>query len=141
MKATGLKRLGLGVLVAIAVLSVFDLLPSFLPSAAISYRIFGQFYFWLAVEGAVVMFVAASAGAYVAKTNFVGPAILLSIAVWAFTIYFVNSIATVAGQDNVLAAAGTNALGLLLGAFGAGIGAFIGGCIANRMGKTAVGSV
>ena len=132
MNTTRLKRIGLGVLAAIAILSVFDLLPSFMPSSAINYRIFGHFYFWIAVEGAVVMFIAASVGAYVAKVNFVGPAVLLSIAAWVFTIYFLNSIAATAGQSNVFGVASINALGLLFGACGAGIGALVGGRFARQ---------
>lgn len=141
MNAAKLKRLGLGVFVTLAVLSVFDLLPSFLPAPAIDYRILGHFYFWPAVSGAVGMFVAASAGAYVARANFVGSAIFLSITLWSFAIYFANSIATVVGQGDILAVAGTNVLGLLFGAFGAGLGAFVGGCFANRTAEAVEASV
>jgi len=142
MNAIRPKRIGLGILVTIAVLGVFDLIPSFVPSSAIDYRLFGYFYFWVAIEGAIIMFMAALIGAYVAKVNFVGPAVLLSITVWTFTVYFLNSIASAAGPDDILNVASINILGLLFGAYGSGIGALVGRRFAKaKTEENAVGAI
>ena len=132
MNGARLKRISIGCVAFIAALLVLDLVPSFLPLSAIEYRLFGYFYFWLAVKAAVAMFVAASIGAYFAQVDFVGPSVLLAAAVWAFTIYFLNSIAAVVGQDDILAVAGINFLGLLFGVGGSAIGAVVGRSFARQ---------
>jgi hypothetical protein len=132
MNATRLKQIGFGILTAIAVLSVFELLPSFVPSSVHNYRVFGHFYFGLAIEAAIVMFIAASAGAYVARVNFIWPAILLAVAVWFLVVYILNSIAAAAGQGDLLGVASINVLSLLFGACGSAIGALVGSRFARK---------
>ena len=120
------KRIGLGVLTTIAVLAIFDVLPNPIPSSLVGFRILGYFYFWPAVGGAIVMFIAAFAGAYVAKVRFVIPAVVLAALFWAFVVYFLNSIAAVAGQNDLISVAGSNILGLIFGCLGAVFGAKLG---------------
>jgi hypothetical protein len=87
---------------------------------------FAIFYFWLAVEGRFVMFVAAFGGAYVARVRFVVPAVVLAAVIWAFVVYFANSIAATAGQGDILAVAGSNILALIFGGVSAASGAYLG---------------
>lgn len=131
MSARRFKRIGIGLVATIVILIMFDLLPSSLPLSLVQYRIFGYFYFWSAVQGAIFIFVATFAGGYVAKVSFVAPAVLLSIGAWLAAVYFANSIAATAGEDNIMAVAGSNVAGLLFGAVGAAIGASVGRRVAG----------
>lgn len=126
MITTTTKRIGWGLLTAIAVAIAFDLLPNLVPASLVHVRLLGFFYIWSAVESALVMFVAALAGAYVARVPFVVPAVMLVAVNWSLTVYFSNSIATAAGQGDLLAVAGSNIPGLILGGVGATIGAWYG---------------
>ena len=126
------KRIGLGLLTTVLIAAAFDLVPSFLPDTWARERLAGYFYIWPGVEGACDGFLATLGGAYVARVPFVIPAVLFATGAWVFVICFLNSIAAAAGQDDILAVAGSNALGLLLGIFGAATGAYIGGRISRR---------
>lgn len=127
------KRIAIGLVTSIAILAVFDLLPGLVPREHVSYRLFDYFYVWPGVGGMVTMFVAACGGAYVSKTRYIIPAVLLAVAVWLFAIYFLNSIGAVAGQDDILAVATTNLLGLIFGIGGAAVGATIGARLLLRL--------
>lgn len=126
------KRIGLGLLTAILIAAAFDWAPSFLPDTWARERLGGYFYIWPGVEGAFVGFVAALGGAYVARVPFVIPAVLFATGNWILVVYLLNSIAGAAGQGDILAVAGSNALGLLSGIFGAAAGANLGGRLSKR---------
>jgi hypothetical protein len=126
------KRIAIGLVTSIAILAILDLLPSPIPSGYASYRLFDYFYVWPAVGGMVTMFVAAFCGAYVSKAGYIVPAVLLAVAVWVFAIYFLNSIGAAAGQDDILAVASTNLLGLIFGIGGAALGAYVGTRMVER---------
>lgn len=126
MNTRTIKRIGLGLLTTVVILTVFDALPSLVPGSLASYRIFGIFYFWPAVEGGSAMFVAAFAGAYVARVHLVVPSVILAAVLWLFVVYFANSIAAAVSQTDVWAVAGSNILALIFGLVGAAAGAFLG---------------
>ncbi len=126
------KRIAIGLITSIAILAVLDWLPSPIPTKHVSYRLFDYFYIWPSVGGLVTMFIAALGGAYVSKTRFVIPAALLAAGVWFFVIYILNSIGAAAGQDDILAVASTNLLGLIFSIGGAAAGAYIGTCLVER---------
>jgi hypothetical protein len=73
-----------------------------------------------------VFFVAALAGTWVARRNFVTPAVCLAIGLWLLTVYIVYSIAAVADQGDFLDIATRNVLFLLPGLIGAAAGALLG---------------
>jgi hypothetical protein len=125
------KRIGLGLLTTLLIAAAFDFVPSFLPVTWASERLAGYFYVWPGVEGACVGFLAALGGAYVARVPFIIPAVLFATVSWIGVICFLNSIAAVAGQGDILAVAGSNALGLLFGIVGAAAGAYVGGHISR----------
>jgi hypothetical protein len=129
-----LQRIALGLIVAVFVLLVVDAIPMPFASKSVEYRLFGSFYVWPAVYGLLTTFVAAFAGAIVARVNFIGPAVLLAVVAWVLTVYFLGSIATAAGQDLLFEAAATNIIGLLLSIVGAVFGALTG----RRFFKTGV---
>jgi len=115
----GMKRIGLGVAAAIGTLFLISalgpLFPPFhvTPPAAM-------------LGSAAVIFVAALAGTWVARRNFVAPAVCLSFALWLFVIYSVHSIAAVAGQGDFFGIAAQNSLFLLPNVAGALAGAIVG---------------
>lgn len=130
------KRIGIGLATSIVILLVLDLLPSPIPSAYVSYQLLDHFYIWPGVGGMITMFVAALGGAYVSKTRFVVPAVLLAVGGWIFVIYVLNSIAVVAGQDNLFVVASTNLPGLIFGAVGAAMGALTGMRLVERFSRS-----
>lgn len=132
MNMRTIKRIGIGLLTTVAILIVFDVLPDLIPGSLARYRMFEFFYFWSAVEGGFVMFVAAFGGAYVARVHFVVPAVVLAAMVWASVAYFAISIAATAGQGDILAVAGSNILALILGGVGAAAGAYFGRYLATE---------
>jgi hypothetical protein len=127
-----IKRIGLGLLTTALISAAFGLVPDFLPETWAGERVAGYFYVWAAVPGACVAFLAALGGAYVARAPFVVPAVVFAIGTWAVLIYVLNSIAVQAGQGDILAIAGSNAPGLLLGIVGAATGAYVGERLSRR---------
>lgn len=124
-------RILLGLLAMLAVGLLFDFLPS-IPTP--HYRIFDFFWVFPGLESAVLVFVAAAAGAFVARVRFVVPAIAFTALSWALGVYILNQIGAPMGQDNILELAGSNILGLLFGIIGAGLGARIGEKISRPIG-------
>jgi len=119
MPVHGMKRIGLGVAAAIGTLFLISALGSLFlpfdvtPPAAM-------------LGSAAMIFVAALAGTWVARRNFVAPAVCLSFALWLFVIYIVHSIAAVAGQGDFFGIATQNSLLLLPNVAGALAGAIVG---------------
>jgi len=120
------KRIGIGLLTSVVILLLLDLLSGLVPDQYASYRLFDHFYVWQGVGWMIQIFLAALGGAYVSNVRFVVPAALLAIAVWLFSIYFVNSIAAAAEQGDFLFVAGSNLFGLVFGIVGAVLGAISG---------------
>lgn len=127
------KRIAKGLVAAIVILLLFDLLPSLVPDKYVAYQLFDHFYVWPGVGGLIAMFVAAFGGAYVSRVRFVAPAAVLAVAGWSFVIHILNSIAAAAGQGGVLFVASVNSLGLVFGIVGAMFGAILGERIAGRL--------
>ena len=121
-------RLIAGVLVSIGIVLAGDYLPWSLDVTG-----FGPYQLFLALAGtgAVIMFVASAAGAIVARSTFVGPAVLLAIGVWYLAVSFLTVWSD--GSDSsdapsLLASIG----GLTLTIGGAVLGAQIGQRFSNR---------
>ncbi len=129
---TATKRIALGLAASIGILTVFDLLPNPIPGSLFSYRLFDHYYVWSGVGGMIAIFFASLGGAYVSKTRYVIPAILLSVVLWMFVVYFLNSIAAEAGQADILSVASSNLPGLLFGFVGAATGACVGARLVKR---------
>ncbi len=121
-----IKGLIPGILAAIAVTLVFDLLPTGITAEIANTRLGGYFFVWPAVFGLPKIVVAMFVGAYVAKTDFVGAAISLSIVGSMTTIYFLNQIAHAAGQQILSDVIAMNSIGTLIGISGAIVGAIAG---------------
>ena len=126
MIGSKLKGLILGILAAIAVTLVFDFLPTGITAEIASKRLGGYFFVWPAIFGLPKIVVAMFVGAYVAKTDFVGAAISLSIIGSATAIYFLNQIAHAAGQHSLADVIAMNSIGTLIGIGGAIFGAIAG---------------
>lgn len=116
-------RLLAGIAVSIAVLLVLDLLPWKISTAQYSSA---QLYFGLAATAAISMFAAAIAGAIVARSNFVGPAVILAIGVWYLAASFLEAVSRAYDLDNLVPYLVANVGGLTLTIGGAVIGALIG---------------
>ena len=126
MRRSRLKGLILGILAAIGVTLVFDLLPSGITAEIADKRLGGYFFIWPAIFGLPKIVVAMFVGAYVARTDFVGAAILLSIVGSATAMYFLNQIAHAAGQHSLSDVIAMNSIGTLIGIGGAVLGAIAG---------------
>ncbi len=127
-------RMMLGVAASLAVIFLLDLLPW-----SIDITDFGinQQYFLLAVTAAIVVFFAAFAGAFVARMNFIGPAILLGILAWTLAISFLEVLSSGYGPDDFISYAVAN-----VGGFAVTIGGSIGGAlIGSRLSKQDAGTV
>ena len=126
MTRSRLRGLVLGTLAAIGVTLVFDLLPSGITAEIADKRLGGYFFVWPAIFGLPKIVVAMFVGAYVAKTDFVGAAILLSIIGSATAMYFLNQIAHAVGQHSLSDVIAMNSVGTLIGISGAVFGAIAG---------------
>ncbi len=116
----------MGVLAAIAVTLVFEFLPSGITADIAGRRLGGYFFVWPAVIGLPKIVIAMFVGAYVAKSNFVGAAVSLSIIGSVSGIYFLNQIAQAAGQNSLADVIAMNSIGTLIGIGGAVVGAISG---------------
>ncbi|WP_405240036.1 hypothetical protein [Lentisalinibacter orientalis] len=114
-----MKRIGLGVAAAIGTLFLISALGSLFPPFDVTPRA-------AILTSAAMIFVAALAGTWVARRNFVAPAVCLSFTLWLFVIYILHSIATVAGQGDFFGIAAQNSLFLLPNVAGALAGAIVG---------------
>ena len=121
-----LKGLSLGILAAIGVTLVFDFLPSGITAEIAGRRLGGFFFVSPAVFGLPKIVVAMFVGAYISKTDFVGPAVSLSIIGSVAAIYFLNQIAHAAGQHSLADVIAMNSIGTLIGISGAIFGAIAG---------------
>ncbi len=130
---TNLKRTMIGLITAVAILLLLDLLPSLVPNRYAAIQLFDHFYVWPGIGGLVGMFIAAFGGAYVSKVPFLVPAVALAVAGWVFVIYILNSIAAAAGQGDILSVASVNSLGLVFGIMGAFLGAVLGARVAGNV--------
>lgn len=75
---------------------------------------------------AAAMFVAALAGTWVARRNFIAPAVCLAAGLWLLTICILHSIAAVADQGDLFEIVTRNVLFLLPALIGAVAGALLG---------------
>ncbi|WP_405233997.1 hypothetical protein [Lentisalinibacter salinarum] len=119
MSVPGMKRIGLGVAAAIGTLFLISALGSLFPPFDVTPPA-------AMLASAAMIFVAALAGTWVARRNFVAPAVCLSFALSLFVIYILHSIAAVAGQGDFFAIATRNSLFLLPNMAGALAGAIVG---------------
>ncbi len=120
------KSYVLGILAAIGILLVFGHIPSGISMEMVEKRLGGFFFVWPAVFDFPRTFIAMFVGAYLAKTDFVRAAILLSIILWAGAIYVVNLIAQPMGQHSLADIIAMNSIGLLVGIASAHLGAIAG---------------
>lgn len=127
-------RIFYGLLASLAVFTLFDFVPS-LPYP--HYRLFGFFWVLPGVDGIVSTFVLSFVGAYVAKTDFVIPSIVLALAIWILAIHILYLIAAPAGQGDYLQIAGSNVIGMAFSLIGAVLGASYGLRFAKRGGVLA----
>lgn len=111
----------LGIVASLAVFFLLDLFPG---NTDISNFGVNQRYFLLAATAAVVVFLAAFAGAFVARMNFIGPAVLLGILGWIAVISFLEDVSFAYGPDDFFPYAVVNFGGLAIT-----IGGSIGGAI------------
>lgn len=126
MQTDTLKRTALGVIAAIAVTFAFEALPSGLSSELAMKRLAGYFYVGPAIYGLPKVFAAMFVGAYVARSHFVVPAVILSVIGWSFAIHFLNQVAHAVGQHNLTDVVVMNAVGLFIQTGGAVLGAILG---------------
>ncbi len=135
MNSSDFKRICLGLAASVGILIVLDILASLMVHAGVTEQAATSSPFELAVKAAISMFVAAFAGAYVARVGFIGAAVLLTLGIWLFLVYTVNSTAAVAGQSDLSGVALQNGLSLLLGLTGAVAGAWLGRRFSRRGGS------
>ena len=119
MSVQEMKRIGLGVAAAIGTLFLISALGSLFPPFDVTPPA-------AMLGSAAMIFVAALAGTWVARRNFVAPAVCLSFALWLFVIYAVHSIAAVSDQGDFFGIAAQNSLFLLPNVAGALAGAIVG---------------
>jgi hypothetical protein len=126
-------RMMLGVAASLAVFFLLDLLPW-----SIDITDFGinQQYFLLAVTAAIVVFLAAFAGAFVARMNFIVPAILLGILGWTLAISFLEVLSSGYGPDDFISHAVANVGGFAITIGGSIGGALIGGRFSKQDAST-----
>ena len=115
----------------VASLAVFFLLDLFPWKTDISDFAVNQQYFLLVVTAAVVVFLAAFVGAFVARMNFIGPAVLLGILGWTALISFLEAVSPAYSPDDIFRYAVVNVGGLAIT-----IGGSIGGAMfGSRLSK------
>lgn len=131
-----MKQMALGIAACVFVLSVAGLAPSPISDELVEKQYFGIFYIWLAVEASMYMFIAALVGAYVARTSFIGAAVLIAAATWGLSIWLANLIAVSAGQSDLGGVALSNVAALILPAASGIPGAVLGRRLGNERGKT-----
>ena len=132
MTAKTLKRIGLGLLAAFAVFLLGDFIPSLFPFSSIELPVVGEFFYWQALEGAILMFAAAFAGAYVAKVSFVGPAVLFAVSIWAISIHLLYATAAPVGQVELANLIAKSIPSLVLVVSVAAFGALFGSSFARK---------
>jgi hypothetical protein len=121
-----IKRIALGFLAAIAVFLALAFLPPTVPAELAMKRFAGFFYVWPAIYGLPKIFAMMFVGAYVARTRFVGPAVLLSVLGWAIAVYALNQSALGFGQQMLADIVFANMVGLFIQMAGAVLGAIAG---------------
>jgi len=129
------KRITIGVIVSIAILLLLAEMPVPIADAYFTYRLFDYFYAWPGAGGFLAMFLAAFGGAYVAKVQFIVPAVILAVGEWILIVYIANSIGAAAGQANLIEVAFSNVLGLLFGVIGGAFGAHLGARLVEFHGR------
>lgn len=138
MNAKDSKQIGLGLLTTFLVFLAGDFIPSVFPFSSIELPVVGEFLYWQAVEGAILMSVAACAGAYVARLNFIGPAVLFSICIWAIGVHILYAVASSAGQGDFSSIVVRQSPNLLLTMIVAALGAYFGSGFAKEIGENDV---
>lgn len=121
--ATKILRLLAGFVVSLAVLLVFDLVPWKSDAARFSP---GELYFVLSMTAAFCLFVATLAGAIVARSSFVGPAVLLAVGVWYLAVSFLEAVSRALDPGDLVPYLVANVGGVTLTIGGAVIGALVG---------------
>ena len=122
-------RMVLGIAASFAVFFLLDFFPW---ETDISHFGVNQQYFLLAVTAAVVVFLAAFAGAFVARKNFIGPAVLLGILGWTAVISFLEAASSAYSPDNFFPYAVVNVGGLAITIGGSISGAMFGSRFSNQ---------
>jgi len=85
-----------------------------------------QLFFTLTGVGAVSLFVASAAGAFVARTNFTGPAVFFAIGVWYLTSSYLSALSHALELSDSVLSLLVRIGGLVLTVCGAVAGALIG---------------
>lgn len=116
-------RLIAGIAVSVGILLSLDYLPW-----SLDVTDFGPvgLLFSLAGMGAVSMFVASAAGAFIARSSFIGPAVLLALCVWYLLISFLRAWSDKSGLGGLVSfwLPGVGSLLIMIGS--ATLGAWIG---------------
>jgi len=123
MNVTRPIRLLAGVAVSISVILVLDQLEWKIDITRFSTV---QAYLLLAGTAAIGMFAASLAGAYVARSKFVGPASVLAIGMWLLAASFLSAVSMAYEPSNLVPYVVANLGGLTLTVGGAILGAILG---------------
>ena len=120
--STRILRLIIGFAVSIVVLLVLDLISW---KTNVSQYSSAQLHFVMAATAAISVLIAALAGAIVARSNFVGPAVFLALGVWYLAVSFLQALDVAYSPSDIVPYLLANVGGLSLTIGGAVIGALL----------------
>lgn len=122
------KDYGRIILALIVVIAISALLNFEAPSLEPDFGNYEEHAFWLQVESSIAYFIAVTAGAIVARRNFLVPAFALAVLGWSSVVYILYDISNVGGSASIRRIALDNLEGLILygiaAVLGAGLGAW-----------------
>ena len=121
--ATKALRFTAGLAVSIGVLLALDLLPWRIDVAGLTKA---RLYAELGITAGIVLFVAAFAGAVVARVSFIVPSLILAAGAWLMAADFLSAVSRAYGPDNVVLFVAANSGGLSLAVCGSLLGAMLG---------------
>jgi hypothetical protein len=122
-RARYLIRVAFGSLASLAVFFALDLLPWKIDITDYSTN---ALYVFLSITAAMSVFIAAFAGAIVARVNFLGPAFALSVLGWTLVVSFLKAVSAAYNSNDFVPYLVANATGLTIVIGGGVSGALLG---------------
>ena len=121
-----MKNSGRTILALVVVIIVLALLSFEAPSLEPDQSNYEKYAFWLQFESSIAFFIAVTAGAVVARNNFLVPALALAVIGWSAVVYILYDISNVGGSASLARIALENFEGFILYGIAAVLGVRLG---------------